>query len=426
MKELSSNTRIPLSNGITATVKQKLGEGGQGSVYRVEINGNDYALKVYNKYPSRAFVRNLEDNVKKGAPTKHFLWPLWTVDSSEMFGYVMDIRPKEYVDFSKFLVAKARFASWSAMINASIQITYAFRELHRKGLSYQDLNDGNFFFNPTTGDVLICDNDNVCPPSTNLGIKGKCRYMAPEVVIGNNKPNNLSDYFSLSVVLFMLFFNNHPFDGKRVADVPCLNDAIERNVYGENPIFIYDPNKANNRPVRGIHTNVIIRWPLFPDFFRQAFIEAFSEDVLHDPNKRKSDNEWLRILTQLRSQTITHTCGNETFVDLDKTFTLCFNCQKSIEKPLMLTIGKQRIALYPKMKVYANQTSSFDDMFTVTSEVIINKNNPNIWGLMNRTQDKWKAVYPNGKELEIKPNAGLPIYKDVEIQFSSHIKGNIQ
>lgn len=426
MKELAASTTIALSNGKSAVIKQELGDGGQGTVYRVSVDGKDYALKVYNKYPSKPFVRNLEENVKKGAPTPHFLWPLWTINSSKMFGYVMDIRPQDYVEFSKFLIAKARFTSWSAMINGAIQITYAFRELHRKGLSYQDLNDGNFFFNPTTGDVLICDNDNVCPPSTNLGIKGKCRYMAPEVVIGNTNPNNLSDYFSLSIVLFMLFFNNHPFDGKRVADVPCLNDAIEQNVYGENPIFIYDPNKVNNRPVRGIHTNVINRWPLFPDFFRQAFIDAFAEDSLKNPNKRKSDNDWIRILTQLRNQTITHTCGRETFIDIDKTFTLCFNCQKSIEKPLVMTVGKNRIVLYPKMKVYANQTSASDDMFTITGDVIVNKKNPNVWGLMNRTNDTWKAIYPNGKELEIQPNMGLPIYKNVEIFFSSQVRANIK
>lgn len=425
MKELKKDILLPLSNGTPAYVKHKLGDGGQGTVYCVDINGKDYAAKVYKKYPSKRFVRNMEENIKQGAPTQQFLWPLWNINLTTVFGYVMALRPKEHVEFSKFLIAKARFASWSAMINAAIQITYAFRELHRKGLSYQDLNDGNFFFNPQTGDVLICDNDNVCPPSTNLGIKGKCRYMAPEVVIGNSTPNNLSDYFSLSVILFMLFFNNHPFDGKRVAEVPCLNDAIERNVYGENPIFIYDPNKTNNRPVRGIHTNVINRWPLFPEFFQQAFIEAFSEEALKNPNKRKSDNDWLKILTQLRSQTIIHSCGNETFVDLDKTFTLCFNCQKSIERPLMLTIGKQRVALYPKMKLYANQTSSADDIFTVTGEVVVSKNNPNIWGLMNRTNDTWKAIYPNGKELEIKPNTGLPIYKNVEVQFSSPIKANI-
>ena len=45
---------------------------------------------------------------------------------------------------------------------------------------------------------------------------------------------------------------------------------------------------------------------------------------------------------------------------------------------------------------------------------------------MNRTHDTWKAIYPNGKELEIKPNTGLPIYKNVEVLFSSKIKAYIQ
>ena len=114
------------------------------------------------------------------------------------------------------------------------------------------------------------------------------------------------------------------------------------------------------------------------------------------------------------------------FVDIDKTFSICFNCQKSIEKPLILTIGKQRIALYPNMKIYAHQTSASNDIFTVTGEVAINKNNPNVWGLMNRTRDTWRAIYPNGKELEIKPNTGLPIYKGVEVHFAQDVKATIQ
>lgn len=109
MKELAASTTIALSNGKSAVIKQELGDGGQGTVYRVSVDGKDYALKVYNKYPSKPFVRNLEENVKKGAPTPHFLWPLWTINSSKMFGYVMDIRPQDYVEFSKFLIAKAHF-----------------------------------------------------------------------------------------------------------------------------------------------------------------------------------------------------------------------------------------------------------------------------------------------------------------------------
>lgn len=36
---------------------------------------------------------------------------------------------------------------------------------------------------------MICDNDNVSPFGTNLGIMGKQRWMAPEIVTGQNDPD---------------------------------------------------------------------------------------------------------------------------------------------------------------------------------------------------------------------------------------------
>lgn len=68
------------------------------------------------------------------------------------------------------------------------------------------INNGNFFIMPDSGDVLICDNDNVSPFGTNLGIMGKQHWMAPEIVTGQNDSNKNSDCFSLAVVLFRLLF----------------------------------------------------------------------------------------------------------------------------------------------------------------------------------------------------------------------------
>ena len=424
MKPLKQGITIPLSNGSTAVVKSLLGEGGQGAVYLATVDGKDYALKIYTKRPSKKFMLNLMDNIRKGAPTKHFLWPKWMVTSPVYSGYVMDVRPKEYIEFSRFLIAKARFASWSALIHGAMEITYAFRELHRAGLSYQDLNDGNFFFNPRTGSVLICDNDNVCPPDTNLGIRGKFRYMAPEVIMRKNNPNNLSDYFSLSVILFMLLMNNHPLDGKRVASVPCLNDAIERHVYGEHPIFIYDMKEDSNRPVKGVHMNVIRRWILYPLFVRKTFSQQFSAEVMANPNKRMPDNEWLKVLQQLRNQTVLCACGNETFIKFEGE-PFCINCWKPLARPLTLVVDKQQIVMYPGMRLYANQTSAKDDVFTVTGEVVRNTKNPSVWGIVNRSQDTWTCTLPNGRTVDVEPNKGFPIYKGMSVRFALTKNGEI-
>ena len=56
------------------TVDQKLGEGGQGAVYRVDYDGKPKALKWYSgkklKSPAK-FYANLENNIKIGRPTKN-------------------------------------------------------------------------------------------------------------------------------------------------------------------------------------------------------------------------------------------------------------------------------------------------------------------------------------------------------------------
>ena len=42
MKEFKQNEKIELKVGNSITVKRKLGEGGQGIVYLVEMNGKQY------------------------------------------------------------------------------------------------------------------------------------------------------------------------------------------------------------------------------------------------------------------------------------------------------------------------------------------------------------------------------------------------
>lgn len=356
MKEFQKGQRIKTVSGGELEVIQKLGEGGQGVVYKVNYNGKPLALKWYfgNKLNNAdKFYRNIQNNIKQGTPTGAFLWPLEITEYFEgSFGYLMELRPPEYKDFSLFLLAKVHFANIEALINTALCITNGFRELHNRGYSYQDLNDGNFFVNPKTGDVLICDNDNVAPYGENLGIAGKCRYMAPEVVMGQKRPDSHTDRFSLAVVLYMLLFLNHPLEGKRTM-CPCLTEELERKFYGSDPVFVWDPANDANRPVRGVHTNEIKLWPLYPAFVRKTFEKAFSHEVMvgNDTTHRVIEKEWQEVFTTLRDLTIKCSCGSETFIDPSQQSCRCINCGKSIERPPILKVKKyhrvklQRVSL---------------------------------------------------------------------------------
>ena len=95
MSGLKIGTSVRLSNGETAVVKSRLASGGQGVIYLVKVGMKKMALKWYLRHPGKAFLKNLMDNVRRGAPAPNFIWPLAvTEEVMGSFGYVMELRPK--------------------------------------------------------------------------------------------------------------------------------------------------------------------------------------------------------------------------------------------------------------------------------------------------------------------------------------------
>ncbi len=428
MSEFKKGQKIRTTSGGELEVIEKLGEGGQGVVYKVRYNGKELALKWYFKnklQDADKFYRNIENNIKQGAPTSEFLWPLEITEHFEdSFGYLMELRPKEYKDFSLFLLAKEHFESIEALIHAALCITNGFRELHNRGYSYQDLNDGNFFVNPRTGDVLICDNDNVAPYGENLGIAGKCRYMAPEVVMGLKRPDNHTDRFSLSVVLYMLLFLNHPLEGKRTL-CPCLTEELERKFYGSEPVFVWDVMNDSNRPVRGVHTNEIKLWPVYPDFVRKTFEDAFSHKAMvgDDATHRVLEKKWQEVFTVLRDLTIRCSCGSETFVDPAQPACKCISCGKSFARPSILKVKRYRVALAPGKKLYSCHVKyDSDDFREAKGEVIASRNNPAVLGLRNDSDTTIEAILPNGASKGFSKGQTVKLGKGLKINFGN---GNV-
>lgn len=418
MEVLTQGERISLLNGGFVTIKKELGQGGQGIVYVVDMNGEQKALKWYHEKNrlSQQFYNNLAHNVEHPVRSSAFLWPLCiTKRQKGSFGYVMDLCPDNFSEFRKFLLAYKKFNSFQPMLAAAMKICDSFRLLHLSGYSYRDLNDGNFFIDPETGDVRICDNDNVMPEGEKTDIRGKVRYMAPEIVNGGI-PDKYSDLFSLSVILFMLIYANHPFEGQRGLDIPIMNEVLEKKFYGSEAVFIYDPYNDTNRPLRGRDDNVIRRWPYFPAELRKAFIHEFSPEVLNHKEERRLELRWEQLFASLRDRLIIcpH-CGEEMFFDEAKP--QCMNCYRDVDVSKWLRLGMRKIPL-------VNNKFLFID-YDNTPEVRVVSNQQDEMSLQNLTNDTWTAETPSGKIKKVGPKEFMPVKNEIKISFSSTESGKI-
>ena len=77
--------------------------------------------------------------------------------------------------------------------------------------------------------------DTIIPDGTTTKFLSMPRYTAPEIIAGGDSvfPNALSDRYSLAIILFMILFMNHPFEGKKVCacDSGILCRAILRKSF---------------------------------------------------------------------------------------------------------------------------------------------------------------------------------------------------
>jgi len=440
MLELRPGQTVLMEYGGEAKILRTLGSGGQGIVYLAEFNGRKYALKWYdiNKIRNpQAFRKNIESNIHDGAPSEKFLWPkfLTKAGAYESFGYMMDLRPEGYDSFVDILntyklaidnatgrafKVSVQIKSLNSLITAAINIVNAFRQLHRAGKSYQDLNDGGFFINIETGDVVVCDCDNIAPDGYNFGIGGKPGYMAPEIVRGVAKPNVQTDKYSLAVLLFKLLFRGDPLEGEKVVNSICLTEMSELKHYGKEALFVFDPLNPANRPVRGIHDNVLKFWGIYPDYIRDAFVYTFTTGI-SEPQKRIIENEWQKLFVRLRNEILPCSCGRTTFTSayeaLDKHKLKCQKCGNETPTIVFSNHG-YRTPIYEGRKIYDCDIHKISDEFDfVAGEIVENKIKKGVLGIKNLSNKTWNVKMQDGNFYSVSAGNGFPIWDGLEIDF---------
>ncbi len=431
MSDILKTGNIVKSEWNEYQVIRNLGEGGQGNVYLVKDVSKMYALKWYNqKSATPEQYKALEELIEIGIPHETYIWPLEIVEdeSENNFGYVMPlIDEKKYQKLSYFFSGEIKVDDPKIIIDACLKMTSAFYELHAKGMCYRDISFGNLFVNFETGDVKICDNDNVTLDhlSAKEDIWGTGGFMAPELVRGDKAPSTETDLYSLSVVIFRMLHLQHPLEGQREYDIAITTYETDRQLYGENPIFIFDPIDETNRPVKGHKDIAMAYWQMYPNWFREVMIKAFTTG-LHHPEERIRESKWIDYLSQLRGQlTYCYHCGESLYYDQDNIGDLkCPHCHKAIKilSPRM-KIGKNVVMLNYDTLLMANQIYpknmlAFDE---VVGKVEVHPQHPEIWGLRNCSDQEWFYSTEEDEVRRISKNGVVPLKQNRQINFGEAV-----
>jgi len=424
---LKQGDKAKMSHGsAVCTIERLLGSGTQGEVYLARAGSEELALKWY--FPATASVahrRSMEVLVANPINDSRFLWPLSIVEKEGLsgFGYVMPLRQARFHGLID-LMARRVDCTFRALCTASFHLADAFLKLHSQGLCYRDINFGNVFFDGATGEIAVCDNDNVAANNgeVNVEVLGTPRFMAPEIVRGESKPNADTDRWSLAVLFFFMFVMHHPLEGKKETEIKCLDLPAMNKLYGTDPRFIYDPQDRSNEPDGRYHQNAIEIWRVLPTALKQAFTKAFTVGI-RTPGTRLRETEWKGIMIQLRDSIVYGSTGEENFLDpvalASGASPKCWASGQEIVLPMVLKFDQAYVVLNHDTRIYPHHTGKQYDFSKEVASVVQNPNDPRIWGIKNLTNLPWQTRRGGGEWKVVDPGRSAMIAPDTEINFGT-------
>lgn len=386
--------------------------------------GREVALKWYER-DHDDIRRRIEQLIARGAPSGAYIWPeALAIDShAEGFGYLMPLIPERFHPFTALMTGESD-PTFRALCMAAINISRAFLDLHAQGLCYGDINFGNIFIAPDTGDVLVCDNDNVVIDGDRTSVLGTMRFMAPEIVRGEANPSADTDRWSLAVLLFYAFMIHHPLEGKRERAIRCMDLRAMEELYGHEPAFIFHPTNLSNHPDPETQGGAIACWESIPGFLRNLFTQGFVRGCGDAREGRVRETEWIEAFQRMIDALITCACGADNFHDLDAmranpgVHQQCWCCLDPLTLPPRVRLDDGRVVLLGEGGSLQGRhllarpgTRTYEVMAKVVTSAAEKI------GLQNVSDIPWSALLDGGQPIEVKPGQTMTLMKNGTLYF---------
>ncbi|MFD7639137.1 protein kinase [Kitasatospora sp. NPDC059795] len=438
---LDPGTVLHTEDGDAVTVLELLGSGGQGEVYRVRTDRGEYALKWY--FPTSGTEqqrRIVEDLVSRDLDDPRFLWPQQLVEDGPggAFGYLMGLLPGRFQKLPQLFSRKVPFTV-RALLMSGVHMVEGYKVLHSQGVAYRDISWGNVLIDPADGSILICDNDNAVPETAAAGISGTMKFMAPELIRREPgaRPSTQTDLHSLAVLLFMLLMNHHPLEGRLELAIRCLDEAAERRLYGERPVFVFDPADESNRPDEYDQAGVRANWSVTPPVLRRLFEQSFTEG-LHDPGRRVRESQWRDALGQVLDTVVDcASCGRANMTEPTSTKArACWSCKAQLVLParLVVTTSGPRVTRTVRLgrtaRLFRHHLVAEPPRHDFTDTALIarigeNPKRPGQFGLTNVSAREWTGRRTDGRQVQVPPQKTVPLLNGLRLDLGDGVEAEV-
>lgn len=415
-------------------IEKELGSGGQGRVYLVKdaASGQQFAAKWYKPAADAdAQLQQIEDLVQRGVPKVndagiHFIWPIECLvfAGSEGFGYLMPlIDTGRFHSLNRICNGRVKQPKPPALCRVSQRVAAALDTLHAAGLAYCDINLGNIMLDPASGEVVVCDNDNVVVNNADTPVKGVWEFMAPEVALSQARPNAESDLYSVAVLLYYLWMWEHPMEGQETLKLYSWDIPAKKKYFAESPLFVFHPtnpaNTAQGVPDLRLHVE---RWTrLCPPRLKQMFTDTFVAAV-HEPARRKRLTDWQRLFLELEANAPVCACGAVNLWDGVAKPLACWKCKQELPLGLALRVkhphsGDSLLLAHPgaALRRHHLDVNRFDGASVeVLGRVEPHPKQPGHVILRNLSDKPWNYM-ADGKLLALEPQQARALMPGVEL-----------
>ena len=288
------------------------------------IDGIDVEIKfsenIYDEKKWRHFLEFPTD-------IQNILWPIDIVeccDQDKVYkGLVFRRRAFPKMELIKKLVYNDQLLDWrkNNIQKIVINILKICVSLQKSGYAYHNYNFEHIFYNPQNMQVLFDFIPSITRIHNDIYYTEEVSFedfgiecLPPWMKVNeNNYMDLVSDYYSITVLIFRLMIGRMPYQGRLMdaygqkmmnllMDKDKLNHEIMFKEYLSHPIFIFENSEHEN--TIGDMTNeerFVERWETLPECVKTMFTDVLSQKNIEQKNERRkvySPEEWLKILKE--------------------------------------------------------------------------------------------------------------------------------